>query len=151
MTLAVASDILRRLQNSLYAFRLTEQNTQLLGTRVPETHEAASSTPLSREPNTEDQLPLRSRSTPPTIQSTTTSPYNDWQQAPSSDTENSRTGDETSGHLRQSVTLNASISPPDGNAQSNLRKRILEIQSLELPERDKARRIQVTGVFILVR
>ena len=46
-------------------------------------------------------------------------------------------------NTRRRQSSNPLICPPDLNAQTVLRKRILEIQSLNLPERDKARVVQV--------
>jgi hypothetical protein len=45
--------------------------------------------------------------------------------------------------VRQRQISSPSPSTPDPNAQSVLRQRIIEIQALNLPERDKAKRIQV--------
>lgn len=143
MPLPVASDILRRLQNTIYQ-------------PWEDTHEAATADSAHNAPSTSNTANTE-------IVDSTTSPSNDLHNfdfgahgaaassSPSSPPPQSssppfdnlypRPASELSTRRRQGSTPAASA--PDVNAQSTLRKRILEIQSLGLPEREKARLVQV--------
>jgi hypothetical protein len=141
MPLPVASDILRRLQNTIYQ---PWEDTQ-----QPATLDSAHSAPtLNTNTDTETDSSRNdlhnfnfgahgattspSPSSPPPQSSSP--PFENLYPRPASELSNTR--------RRQPST--PAVSAPDVNAQSVLRKRILEIQSLGLPEREKARLIQVT-------
>jgi hypothetical protein len=160
MPLPVASDILRRLQNTIY--QPWEDNTQPTATRDSSNdnnnnNNHASSPSMGHgdvESNTnhsnEHQVPhdLHSfnfggghgavsrsdPSSPPPQSSSPSSPSSFENLYP-------RPASEMSTRRRQ--PSNPAASTPDVNAQSLLRKRILEIQSFALPEREKARLVQV--------
>ena len=147
MPLPVASHILRRLQNSIYPFRAsTEEEIATFDAPTPimeaeresaldnhyfgwnnsdfsgRTNMNTSSSSLTEDPSSyilspPQAIPLSQESVPP-------------RQIHDSNT-------------RRRQSSNPLICTPDINAQVVLRKRILEIQSLNLPERDKARRVQV--------
>jgi hypothetical protein len=157
MILPVASHILRRLQNSIYSqppeeaqesatiengngsiatveidYEPTFDNRSLdlanfnFSRRM---NSNASSSSLPEEPSTYILTPRHGSST-------------------SQDTTSARETPST--HTRSRQSSNPLICTPDVNAQTVLRKRILEIQSLNIPEREKARLVQVVPHFLMV-
>jgi len=137
MPLPVASDILRRLQNTIYQpWEDTHQPATL------DSAHSATNTDTEADSSRNDLHNFNfgahgattspSPSSPPPQSSPP--PFENLYPRPASELSNTR--------RRQPST--PAVSSPDVNAQSLLRKRILEIQSLGLPEREKARLIQVT-------
>jgi hypothetical protein len=140
MPVSIASNLLRRIQDTLYAPSPTaaqEMNhaTNDLGHDHPATMTALDPEPSSREEATDSTHIAR-----PGLFSDDQSPTPST--SPSFDNYTSRPVPESSTRRRQSSNL-ATTSAPDVSAQAALRKRILEIQILNLPEREKARRVQV--------
>lgn len=149
MPLPVASHILRRLQNSIYSFRASPEAMDETATFDGPTRTAevemdsaldsrsfdsynfsfsdsvnmdTSSSSLTEEPSASLLSPPQSSS-------------------PSQDILPPRQiQDSNTRHRQSSSPLTCT---PDLNTQTVLRKRILEIQSLNLPESGKARRVQV--------
>src|SRR5277367_593843 len=149
MPLQVASDILRRLQNTIYQpWEDTREAATLDSSHNPPSTTSANSTSLDTDTEVDSTVPPRndlhsfnfgahgattspSLSSPPAQSSSPT--FDNLIPRPASELTNTR--------RRQAST--PAVSAPDVNAQSLLRKRILEIQSRGLPEREKARLIQV--------
>ena len=148
MPLPVASDILRRLQNTIYQ--------PWDDTHQPATLDSAHSAPsaISANPTLNTNTDTETDSSRNDLHNfnfgahgapTSPSPSSPPPQSSSPPFENlyPRPASELSNTRRRQPSTPA-VSAPDVNAQSVLRKRILEIQSLSLPEREKARLIQVT-------
>jgi hypothetical protein len=140
MSLSVASDILRRLQNSLYAFRPAEGEMEGPATTGDSDDDLSPSAPVEFGPiPSEGFLPPSSSSyTSQPVTSSSTSlesvpPY-------LGESGNSRPEPPPTRRRQSSISTNSS---PDVSAQVLLRRRILEIQGLNVPEKEKARRIQV--------
>jgi len=158
MPLPVASDILRRLQNSLY--QPWEDNHEAATLDSAHTAPASTTTTAATPSNAANSAIDTTAVQPPRNDlhnfnfgahsaTTSSSPSSPPPQSASPPFDNlyPRPASELSTRRRQASTPAASA--PDVNAQSTLRKRILEIQSLGLPEREKARLVQVTPVSVL--
>ena len=141
MPASMASNLLRRIQDTLYAPSPAEAQemdhaTADLG------HDHPTSTPALGPPSASEEqgadavhprrLVLSSDDQSPTPST-----------SPSFDSFTSRPMPESSTRRRQS-SIPSATSSPDMSAQAALRKRILEIQMLNLAEGEKARRVQVS-------
>ena len=164
MPIVAASNILRRLQNSLYALRpALDDAINGPATRQSRNHSSANLLPttsttvaaaspddavLSPRAGTrgDSDLAMTRRSN----SSSAGSPEFDSDERPpiphtsasSSLATTARQSHDPNARQRQVSGLSPSTTP-DPHAQSILRQRIIEIQALDLPERDKARRVQV--------
>jgi hypothetical protein len=149
MPLPVASDILRRLQNTIYQpWEDTHQPATLHSPHSAPSAPSANPTSLNTNTDTEadsSRNDLHNFNFGAHGSTTSPSPSSPPPQSSSPPFENlyPRPASELSNTRRRQPSTPA-VSAPDVNAQSGLRKRILEIQSLGLPEREKARLIQVT-------
>ena len=138
MSLAVASDIFRRLKNCIYAFRSAEEEARDSPSVVP--GGGGSAYLANNELAVEDQ-PTPRNSPSNRAESMQVLGYQELSQATPlfSADDSSRLAHDAAARRRGSLTSSA----PDGNPQATLRKHILEIQALNLPEHEKARRVQV--------
>src|SRR6266496_40878 len=147
MPLPSASHILRRLQNSIYSFRPSTEE-------IVETDAFPGPTPITE--TVMETLDSRSfdlsnfnfsGQTNINISSSlfegTSADILSPLQAPSPSQESIPTRHIQDSINRRRQSSNPLICAPDINAQIALRKRILEINSLNLPEHDKARKVQV--------
>src|SRR6202022_3358404 len=137
MVLQIASGLLRRLPDSIYASAQPEAQETQVATQgsISDSTSMADLTPDST--SYDPSLVIADNATQETLVS------DDYSPPPTSPLENfaTRSVHETSARRRQSLTAVAVT--PDVNAQTALRKRILDIQTLDIPEPEKARRIQV--------
>ena|SRR5579859_3572674 len=141
MPLQIASGFLRRIQDSFYAPAPREPRNPDTATIESHSLDPASIHQLDFESSPEIISPSVMPSDTDTRMIHTSEEYSSPQTSPSFENLGSRSVQETSARRRQnSIPM---TSAPDLNAQSVLRKRILDIQELNLPEREKARRIQV--------
>ena len=149
MLLPVASHILRRLQNSIYYFRDPTEETNAIATFDGSTPimEAEMESALDNHSLDLNNFNFSGRTNMNTSSSSFTEDSSAYilsaLQGTSLSQENvpPRQLQDSNTRLRQSS--NPVMCTPDLNTQAFLRKRILEIQSLNLSERDKARRVQV--------
>jgi len=157
MILPVACHILRRLQNTIYPPQPPEEMQQTA--TIEEGNGSISTMEIDHEPTFDSRsLDLAnfnfsrrmnsndSSSSLPEEPSTYILTPN--ASSPSQDTSSTR--DTLSTHSRSRQSSGPLICIPDVNAQTVLRKRILEIQSLNIPEREKARLVQVAPPFLMV-
>ena len=142
MPIQLATDILRRLQDTIY-------------TRDSNTHNHTTTTSTASAPMTHNDHIVRdsddhsidmttSDSASSTTTSTSTEDYSPPMLSPHFSQFTPRVESTTTSAT--SIRRQSSIvtpSTPDVNAQSILRKRILDIQLLDLDEREKASRVQV--------
>ena len=148
MLLPSASHILRRLQNSIYPFRpSTEEIDETLAfdrpTPIMETEIETldgrsldlSNFNFSGQPNINISSSSLFEDPSAHIPSPLRTPSPSQESIPTRHIQNSSDG------RRQSS--NPLIRAPDLNFETSLRKRILEIQSLDLPEHSKAHKVQV--------
>lgn len=150
MPVAVASDFFRRIQERICSPRPPEE-TQAETTSVTSRDSSVSTSEMELESTFEDELiDMATSDTSSDISSSSQSfPHRTLLAETSSESE----GLESAVQHRSSVT-GLSGPSPDVNAQAALRRRILEIQALTVPEREKARRVQVgsiTRIFCLNR
>jgi hypothetical protein len=147
MALSVASGIFRRLQNSIYTPRQPEEGLHGTFANAADDDSASMTT---GEPSDDLSPALESSSGSEQPATLSLSSFDDALRPTlqfSSGLDSLPLGEihETSTRRRQ--PSNPSISAPDVNTQALLRKRISEIQNLNLPERDKAQRVQVQYTF----
>lgn len=155
MPLPTASGILRRIQDSIYtpsSSPAPPSQEEMVGNGRDDISGATQTTPSFNQFATsineveQHQLHIPSMSPTPSMENLVSSGP-----SVSSDhegTSSARSTRETNDRRWQ--TSLPSTSSPDVNAQSFLRKRILEIQQLEIGEREKARRVQVSTFLKLV-
>lgn len=139
MPIPVASDLLRRLQNRIYpprpAYDPGENDT------VSSAGDTASMSEVELESTSDNQsLDLSNFDTSSQISSSSSESL---PQPPTPPIEGSSSGQVSGSSSRPRSSLAVpTASNPDVNTQAALRKRILDIQALNLPEREKARRMQ---------
>jgi hypothetical protein len=135
MPLQIASGLLRRLSDSIYSQALPDVRETPVATPGADTAMTDSD-----QDATPDNLSLILPD-PPALEEIISADENPPQPtSPPLDNFATRLH-ETSAPRRQSSI--PTTSTPDVNMQTALRKRIMDIQTLALPEREKARRIQV--------
>ena len=164
MPIVVASDILRRLQDSLYALRPTlDDTTAGPATRQPRNHSSVNlptTTTATAAAAPPDDAVLSPRASTPSHSNLAFTRHSSSSSAmlPDFDSDERSQAPHTSAPFSLAPPVPQSHDPnarhrqvnglcpatqADPNAQSILRQRIIEIQALHLPERDKARRVQV--------
>jgi len=136
MPLQIASGLLRRLSDSIYSQAPPDARETPLATAAAVNDTAITDSDQDATPgNLSLTLP-----DPPAPQEIVSADANPPQPTSPLDNFATRSVHQANARRRQpSIT----ISTPDVNMQTALRKRILDIQILALPEREKARRIQV--------
>jgi hypothetical protein len=157
MILPVASHILRRLQNTIYPPQPPEEMQETA--TIENGNGSIPTMEIDHDP-TFDSRSLdvanfnfsrrmnsnASSSSLPEEPSTYILTPQHWL-SPSHDTTSARETPST--HTRSRQSSNPLTCTPDVNAQTVLRKRILEIQSLNIAEREKARLVQVVPHFLM--
>lgn len=145
MPASLASNLLRRIQDTLYA-PSPAQTQEMDNATADSGHEQPTSMPALASYSTSEQQPADVAHTrSPLLSSDDQSPTPST--SPSFDSFTSRPVPESSTRRRQS-SIPSIASSPDVSAQAALRKRILEIQVLNLPEREKARLVQVSALLL---
>lgn len=141
MPASIASNLLRRIQDTLYAPSPPEAQEMDNATTEFEHDHPTSMNALDNESASEEQAAETGHPGRPGLSSDDQSPTPST--SPSFDNYTSRPVPDSSTRRRQ-PSIPSTTSSPDVSAQASLRKRILEIQMLNLPEREKARRVQVS-------
>ena len=148
MPLPVASHLFRMLQNSIYSFRAsTEEMDETATFDGPPVAEAEMESPLDNRSFDLSNFNFSGRINMNVSSSSLSEDPSVYILSPPQDSspsqENAPLRQIQDSNTRRRQSSNPLTCTPDLNAQTILRKRILEIQSLSLPERDKARRVQV--------
>src|SRR5579859_4733346 len=141
MPASIASSFLRRIQDTLYAPSPPEAQEIDNATTEFEHDHPPSMIALDSRSSSEQQAAESRHPRRPGLSSDDQSPT--LSTSPAFDSYTSRPVPESSTRRRQ-PSIPSTTSSPDVSAQASLRKRILEIQVLNLPEREKARRVQVS-------
>jgi hypothetical protein len=138
MSLQIASGLLRRLQDTIYASAPRDVREVQFATHGPVDDPTAMA---GTEPDAGSADSALVLADPTSSTQEVTSQDIPAPTSPTFDNFATRSVHDTSARRRQaSIPM---LVTPDTNAQTELRKRILEIQTLALPEREKSRRIQV--------
>ena len=154
MPLPTASGILRRIQDSIYTPSSSPappsqeevvENGHDDISAAPQTTLSFNQSATSINEMEQHQLRIPPMSPTPSMENLVSSGP-----SVSSDHEDTSARSTRESNDRRWQTSSPSTSSPDVNAQSFLRKRILEIQQLEIGEREKARRVQVSTLLKLV-
>ena len=137
MPIAVASDFFRRIQERISP---RPEEIQAEATSVTSRDGSVSTSEMDIESIFEDEL--IDMTTSDTSSHISSSSQSFRHRTMSAETSSESESLESAVQHRSSVT-GLSGPSPDVNAQAALRRRILEIQALTVPEREKARRVQV--------